>query len=154
MKKILVPLFAAAVLATTACQSGSKLPGAVRERFAPTYRTHVIEADQKTAYAAARRALRAMNYKFTSGGAAQGKIEAIGGLQAGSGAGSARQFSVSVRLGPAPTSGTEVAVLFSEVREDAFSKREGMGTTTPMQDTPLYDVFFRQLEQALATPEE
>ena len=152
VKKIPALVLASVVLALAGCESGSKFPGALRERISPTYRQHVVQADQKPVYEAARVALRKMNYKITSGGAAQGKIEALSVLQAGDGAGSARQVSLSVRLGVAPSSGTLVEALFSEIREDSFSKREGMGTSMPMQDTPLYDVFFRYLDEALAKP--
>ena len=154
VKKIPALLLAAVVLAVAGCESGSKLPTAFRERISPTYRTHVVTVEQKPAYEAARVALRKMNFKITSGGAAQGKLEAISVLQPGDGARSARQISLSVKLAPAPTKGTEVSALFSEIREDEFSKREGMGTSTPMQDTPLYEVFFRHLDEALTATAE
>ncbi len=137
-------------LALAGCESGAKLPTVFRERLSPTFRPHVVAAEQKPAYEAVRVALKKMSYTVTSGGAAQGKLEALGAVQPGDGAGSARQIAISVKLAPAAAPGsTEVSVLFSEIREDAFSKREGMGTTTPMKDTPLYDVFFRYLDEAV-----
>ncbi|MGC4073873.1 MAG: hypothetical protein QM760_15440 [Nibricoccus sp.] len=154
MKKIPVLLLASIILAFAGCESSPELPSVFRERVSPSYRTHVVAVEQKPAYEAARAALKKMNFKFTSGGAAQGKLEAINALQPGAGAGSARQVSLSVKLAPAANGGTEVSALFSEILEDAFSKREGMGTSTPMQDTPLYEVFFRHLDEELAKPVE
>jgi hypothetical protein len=154
VKKLATLLLAAVVLAGAGCESGPKLPAAFRERISPTYRPHSASADQKMAYEAARVAVRKMNFKFTSGGAAQGKLEAISVLQPGEGPRAARQISLSVKLAPGANGGTEVSALFSEIREDEFSKREGMGTSTPMQDTPLYEVFFRHLDEALARPAE
>ena len=154
MKKLITLLLVAVVLGSAGCESGSRIPAAFRERISPTYRPHSVSADQKTAYEAARAALRKMNFKFTSGGAAQGKLEAISVLQPGEGPRAARQISLSVKLAPGANGGTEVSALFSEIREDEFSKREGMGTSTPMQDTPLYEVFFRYLDEALARPAE
>lgn len=154
VKKISALLFAAVAFAVSGCESGPKLPSVFRERISPTYRTHVVKAEQKPAYEAARAALRKMNFKFSSGGPAQGKLEAISALQPGEGPRAARQVSLSVKLAPSSLGGTEVSALFSEIREDEFSKREGMGTSTPMQDTPLYEVFFRHLDEALAQPAE
>jgi hypothetical protein len=156
VKKISALLLIVSVLAALAgCTSGAKLPAVFRERISPTYRAHIVPVEQKAAYEAARTALKKMSYTVTGGGAAQGKLEALGAMQFGGGAGSARQISVSVKLAPAATAGsTEVSVLFSEIREDAFSKREGMGTTTPMANTPLYDVFFSHLDQAVSTRED
>lgn len=154
MKKFPALLFAAAALVLAGCESGPKLPAAFRERISPTFRPHVVAAEQKPAYEAARVALRKMNFKITSGGAAQGKIEAISELQPGEGPRSARQVSLSVKLTPATAGGTEVSAMFFEILEDNFGKRDGMGTSTPMPDTPLYDVFFRHLDEALAKPVE
>jgi hypothetical protein len=149
--KNLFALFLAVLsLAIVGCESGARLPAVFRERISPTYQSRVVAVEQKPAYEAARVALKKMNLTITSGGPAQGKIEGLSALQSGDGAGSARQLAISVRLTRALAGGTDVAVLFSEIREDAFSKREGMGTSTPMQDSPLYAVFFGHLDAALA----
>ena len=144
MKKILGFLCAASVLGLAGCSSGPQWPASLRERLSPTYRTHVVSVAQKPAYEAAREVLKEMHFRFVSGGPAQGRLEALGALQPGDGPRAARQISVNVKFAPAlnTPSGTEVMVLFSEILEDTFSKREGMGTTTPLQDTPLYEVFF------------
>lgn len=142
------------MLAVAGCESGSSLPSAFRERISPTYRSHVVQAEQKTVYEAARVAVKKMNYKVSSGGAAQGKLEAISALQTAEGPRAARQVSLSVKLAPGPNGGTEVSAMFFEILEDEFNKRDGMGTSTPMPDSPLYDVFFRHLDEALAKPAE
>jgi hypothetical protein len=144
-------LLTAFSFALVGCESGARLPSVFRERISPTYQTHAVLAAQRPTYEAAREALKKMSLTFTSGGAAQGKLEGLSVLQPGAGAGSARQIAISVKLSPLLWGGTEVAVLFSEIREDSFSKREGMGTSTPMKDTPLYDVFFSHLDQAVST---
>lgn len=142
------------MLAVAGCESGSGLPNAFHERVSPTFHPHVVTAEQKPAYEAARVAVKKMNFKFTSGGAAQGKLEAISSLQTAEGPRAARQVSLSVRLAPGPNGGTEVSAMFYEILEDEFNKRDGMGTSTPMQDSPMYDVFFRHLDEALAQPAE
>ncbi|ATC62492.1 hypothetical protein CMV30_00040 [Nibricoccus aquaticus] len=154
MKKISALLLAAIVLAVTGCESGSRFQTAFRERISPTFRPHVVKAEQKPAYEAARVAMKKMNFTFTSGGAAQGKMEAISALQTGEGPRAARQVSLSVKLAPAANGGTEVSAMFFEILENEFSKRDGSGTSTPMPDSPLYEVFFRHLDAALAQPAE
>ena len=114
----------------------------------------MVDADQRKTYEAARAALKQIHFNFVRGGAAQGKLEALSALQPGEGPRAARQVSLSVKLSLGPNGGTEIAALFSEIREDEFSKREGMGTSTPMDDTPLYEVFFRYVDQQLAKPVE
>ena len=154
VKLLSVLLLAGAAIVLSGCESGPKMPSIFRERFSPTYHTHVVAAEQKATYEAAREAVRQLGYSFVRGGAAQGELEALSTLQPGSGAGSARQVSVKVKLAPATSGGTEVSVLFSEIREDDFSKREGMGTTTAMSESGLYAVFFSKLDAALAQPKE
>lgn len=154
VKILSVLLLAGSALVITGCESGAKMPSVFRERFSPTYHKHVVAAEQKAAYEAAREAVRLMGYSFVRGGAAQGELEALSTLQPGSGARAARQVSLNVKLALAPGGGTEVAALFSEIREDEFSKREGMGTTTAMSDSGLYAVFFSKLDAALAVPKE
>ena len=154
VKILSVLLLAGAAIVLSGCESGSKMPSVFRERFAPTYHTHSVAAEQKATYEAAREAVRQLGYSFVRGGAAQGELEALSTLQPGSGARSARQVSIKMKLAPATGGGTEVSVLFSEIREDDFSKREGMGTTTAMSESGLYAVFFSKLDAALAQPKE
>jgi len=48
--------------------------------------------------------------------------------------------------------GTEVRVTLTEIIEDDFNKGAGHGTESPLRDTPLYDVLFRHIGQALPAP--
>jgi hypothetical protein len=125
------------------------MPSSMRERFTgPTYRTRVVEADQRKTYEAAKLALREIDFKFVRGGPAQGKLHAISSVSSSSDLRGARQLELDVKLGYAP-GGTEVGLLFSEITEDDSTTRGGMGTSAPMRDSALYEVFFRAIEQAL-----
>ena len=129
---------------------GTDFKTSVREKFeGPTYRTKVVTADARTAYEAVRQSSEKLGFRFVRGGPAQGRFEALSGLSAGDSLKSTRQLSMVVKLSPAAT-GTELAVLITEQVEDDFNKGAGQATETPLRDTPLYDVFFRNVEQALA----
>ncbi len=139
--------------ALTGCSSfeSVSMPSSVRERFSPTYQTRIVNADQRTTYEAAKAALKRMDFRFERGGPAQGKLSAIGGLTVSGDMRGARQLSLEVKL-TAASGGTEVAALFSEITEDDFSKHPGMGITSPVRQTGIYDVFFQHVESALAAP--
>lgn len=125
----------------------------VRERVSPQYKMKVVKVDQRTAYAAALKALGKMNYTFERGGPAQGVIHAVGPMDTSvSGPGTARQYWFDARFSPSTEvdGATNVEILFSFLIEEDFSKHPGQGTLTPMRDTPLYEVFFNYLDQALA----
>ena len=123
----------------------------MRERFAPTYHTRIVNADQRKTYDAAKAALKAMDFRFERGGPAQGKLSGIGSLAVSNDMRGSRQLSVDVKLTPV-SGGTEVAALFSEITEDDFSKHPGMGITSPVRQTGIYDVYFQHIESALAAP--
>ena len=128
------------------------MPGAMRERISgPTYRPHVVNADQRTTYLAAKKALEKISFSFVRGGPAQGKLTGLSRLATSDDMRGSRQVQVDVKLSPVP-GGTEVAVLFSEIIEDDFNRHAGMGTTSPMRDTALYEVYQRYLAEALAAP--
>lgn len=143
--------FALGVVALSGCSSSDPLPlpGAVRERFAPTYRTRVVQADKRQTYDAAKLALKEIGFRFVNGGPAQGKLSGLNNVSLSSDGRGSRQLSIDVKLTPVPD-GTEVAVLFSDVIEDDFGNRPGMGTTTPVRESALYEAYFRDVEQALA----
>lgn len=146
--KVLITVLAlGASLLIAGCESRPSISETVRQKFAPTFKTHVVQVEQRQAYDAAKAALGKFGFRFMSGGPAQGKIEALSAVDASDALQRARQVSLSVRLSPASSGGTEVEALFSEILEDSFSKREGMGTTQPLKDTPLYEVFFRHLDE-------
>ena len=139
----------ALILALVGCHSVNEVPTNVRERFTgPAYRIRVFPSEQKKVYAAARTALDKMHYKFLRGGAAQGKIEALSVIS-GDPLKGARQTSLDIKMSPDVEGGTEVSLLFSEITEDDFNKRSSLGTSTPLHDTPLYEIFFGYLQEAL-----
>jgi hypothetical protein len=115
-------------------------------------RSRVFQADQKATYMAARAAVDQLGYRFVRGGPAEGKIDALSGISGGDEAGSSRQISLKVRLDYEADAGTTVTIQFSEIIEADSSNQPGMATETPMRDTPLYEVFFRNLQQALQAP--
>lgn len=139
------------VLLLAGCES---VRSDMRERFSgPTYQSRVVAVEPKPAYDAARAALASINFKFEGGGAAQGKIKAIGPLQPRvNGPGTASQMYADVKLSKALEGGTTVEVLFSELVEDDFNKRPGQGQITPLRSSSLYEVFFRYLDQEIAKP--
>jgi hypothetical protein len=59
---------------------------------------------------------------------------------------------MKVRLSPADPSGTSVEVALEEILETESSSLPGLATETPLRDTPLYEVFFRNLGKALKAP--
>lgn len=155
MKILLVLGVAGLALLTAGCGSvnsvGSNFRAGLQEKFqGPVYRSQVVEADRRAAYEAAREAVRAMGFRITRGGAAQGVIEALSGLATSDSLDSTRQRGIYIMLANAPE-GTEVSLRVTEIIEDSFRKGPGLGTENTLRDTPLYEVFFRHLEQALAT---
>ena len=56
---------------------------------------------------------------------------------------------MKIRLKPALDGGTEVRVTLEEIIEADSRRRAGQGTSTPLRDTPLYEVLFRNVQQAL-----
>jgi hypothetical protein len=142
---------AAAFLA--GCESDTfsdSLHSVLSEREAP--RSKVFPSDQKAVFAAAKAAVDQMGYRFLRGGPAEGRIDALSGISGGDDTGSSRQISMKVRMDYAADTGTTVTVSFAEIIEADSSNQPGMATETPMRDTPLYEVFFRNLQQALLAP--
>jgi hypothetical protein len=120
----------------------------VREKFAaPQPKVRTFPADTRTVYAAARTALGQMSFRVISGGAAQGKIEAVSGLNSDDSRRATRQVLMSIRIEPAMEGGSAVSVLLKEAVEEDFEK--GIATHTVLRDTPYYEVFFRNLGAAL-----
>jgi hypothetical protein len=140
-------------LALAGCESVQDVTSSVRERLAARTapHTHMFAAESRTLYAAARSAIDAMGFSFLRGGPAQGEIDAISGLSSDNSLRTTRQITMKVRLVAVP-GGTEARVTLSEVIEDDFNKGAGHGTESPLRDTPLYEVLFRHIEQALAAP--
>ena len=139
-----------AVLALAGCGSvGSDFTTGVREKFeGPTYHTKVVSADVRAVYDASKQASDKLGFRFVSGGPAQGRLQALSGLAATDSLQGARQLSLAVKLS-AVAEGTEVAVLITEQVEDDFNKGSGQATETTLRESPLYEAFYRNLEQTL-----
>jgi hypothetical protein len=151
VKSLALILLAVATLSFGACDSVHSVPANVREKFTgPTYRTKTFPADSRKTYEAAKAALGKINFRFVRGGPAQGQIEALSGLVTSDTLKSTRQLGLDVKLSNAIDGGTTVAVLFNEMVEDDSTNRGGLGVSTSLHDTALYDVYFRYIEEALA----
>lgn len=151
MKKIFVLCFAAAITVFAGCESMSDMKDGVRERFRarnePKLRS--FAADQRATYAAALSAAKQMGFRVTRGGPAQGKLEAISGLVTSDSLNSSRQIALKLALSSGSNGGTEMSLWLDEIIEADSARRLGQGTSTPLRDTPLYEVFFRTVQQAL-----
>jgi hypothetical protein len=89
-----------------------------------------------------------MGYTFSRGGPAEGWLDALGPVLPGDAGENARQISLHAEF-HAAEGGTEVALNLKEIIEDS-SAHLGMATTTPLRDTPLYEVFFHAIQANLA----
>jgi hypothetical protein len=151
--KSLILAAACGALLLSGCESGfsDDVRSALGPREAP--RSRVFQADQKATYAAARRAVDEMEFHFEKGGPAEGTLEALSAISGGDeGATSARQISMKVSMQPGPESGTEVDVSLTEILSADATNQPGMATQTPLRDTPLYDVFFKDIQKYLDQP--
>jgi hypothetical protein len=148
MKYFSLYFLGAILVAFTGCES---VRSKVENRFAsPVYQSKIVSVDQHKAFEVARAALARMNFTYEGGGPAQGKIRALGPMHPSPSApGTARQISADVKLSPGPESGTMIEILFSEMVEDDFNKRPGLGELTPLRDAPIYEVFFSYVDGEL-----
>ncbi len=148
---VAVLLLATCSLALTGCESLGDATSGVRERFAKRNepRTRAFTAPPRVVFDAVKAAADRMGYRQTRGGAAQGIFEGVSGVDIGQAAGSARQVAISVRLDDTLDGGTEMKVRFSEILEADSRGQMGMATETTMHDTPLYEVFFRNVQTSL-----
>ena len=150
-------LLALLSLATlSGCESLADATSSVREKIAAREqpRTHLYPATQRATYDAARVAVEQMGFRFIRGGAAQGQLEAVSGLSTSDTLRSSRQIALKLRLNATLDGGTEATLLLSEIIENDSSGRAGQGTATPLRDTPLYEVFFRNVQQSLDAPKK
>ena len=78
----------------------------------------------------------------------------MSGLQAGGeqGLDSTRQFQLEATFSPAPEGGTQVDVIVHEVVEEDSRQSPGLGTSKALRDSPVYDEFFRAIQNRLAAP--
>ena len=147
-----VLMFGAVVLA--GCDTLDDAASSVRDRFAARNepRTKTFSSPPRVVYDAVKAAASSMGYSFVRGGPAQGEFEAVSGVAPGEMAGTAQQLTMKVRLhGGLDGTSTDVSVRFTQILEEDSRDRPGMATEATMRDTPLYEVFFRGVQQALDT---
>jgi hypothetical protein len=152
MKPFLLGALCIAALAFTGCDTLEDASSNVRERFGAHEQTRdkTFSSPPRVVFEAVKLAASNMGYRQTRGGPAQGEFEAINSVSVGETAGTAQQFAVKVRLhGGLDGNSTDVSVRFTEILETGSGSGRGMGTETTMKDTPLYEVFFRNVQQAL-----
>jgi hypothetical protein len=149
-----LPLAAACLAAALLCGCNSDLQDEVRSALGPREkpRSQVFQADKKQAYEAAKAAVDEMSFRFVRGGPATGELEAMSDVTSGDEPNSSRQILMKVHLSPAGESGTEVQVSLIETLEADSSNGQGRATETPLMDTPLYNVFFRDVQNSLNAP--
>jgi uncharacterized protein YceK len=150
MKNVIGAGLVLVIALLSGCATLSDATSGVREAMAERDqpRTHSYEADQRTTYQAVRIAAEKMGYRFLKGGAAQGRLEAVGSVGAGESNRSSRQIMMRVDLKPAEDK-TEVRVRLTEVIESESGSRSVTTTESPLRGTPQYEVFFRAVQQVL-----
>ena len=151
--RLVVMLLAGCCVAFTGCEALDSAAGSVREKFAKRNeaRSRTFNGSPRAVFDAVKLAATNMGYRQTRGGSAQGEFDGMSAVDAGEAARSARQVGIKVKLRASlDGDSTEVRVRFTEILESDSSSRMGMATETTMQDTPLYEVFFRKVQESLA----
>ena len=141
----------ALVVVAAGCQSVSDATSNVRERLAAREegRKRSYTSTPRETYQAVRTTAEQMGYRFLRGGAAQGFFEAISGIGRGEVGRGSRQVAMKVTLRPSLDEGTEVHILLTEIIEDGSANGAPLVTEGPLQGTPQYEVFFRNVQQAI-----
>jgi hypothetical protein len=101
---------------------------------------------------AARAALDEMGYGYVRGGPAQGVIEALSSVETG-GEGSmngARQLQIEAHFSSTADGGTQVDAVMHELVQSDLNQHPGMGTSTLLRDSPVYEEFFATIGRHLA----
>jgi hypothetical protein len=113
----------------------------------------VFAADEKATYAAARAALEPMGFTFEHGGPAQREIDALSHVSGGDEPATARQFTLKAKFEPSlDGTTTEVSVKMDEIDEEDTGRNLSRATEVPLTDTPLYEVFFNEIQKKLKHP--
>ena len=116
----------------------------------PAPLTRTFMADPRATYAAARSAIKQMDYRVTGGGPAQGELRAVSPVGPGDDPGTAHQFTLRAEFHPTlDGTGTEVSVRMTEILESDSTHHQGTGTEAPLRDTGLPQVFLDALQAAL-----
>ena len=134
------------------CVSVESVPATVKDRFegAPPNRVRTVDGNQRQVYEAARMAMEKLGYHYTSGGAAQGRLEGFSKIGEDDSFRSSRQRSISIHLQTLDGGKVEVQVRLTEIVEDDSNRSAMPATETPLRDPAAFDVFFENLEQCLA----
>lgn len=144
MKRIWAMAFGVSALLAAGCASVTdRLEGDIPPR------TQVFQADPRTTYAAARAALGSMSFRFTRGGPAEGVMEAISMIEPGDVAGTSQQQELRAEFHPTDSGGTAVDVWFRQIEAADSQDYLHPPTEDPLEDTPLYEIFFRGIQQNL-----
>lgn len=150
MKAVFLALLTSlTLLGLAGCDTLSTTGDGLFATVPPQVRT--FEADQKTVFFAAQRALKRMDFTLSRTQLAQGRIEAHSNLRTTEVYGAARQFTLKIELSGLGDRHTEVAALLYEQSEADFKSG---ATNRAIRQHGLYDSFFAQLEQALKEPAE
>jgi hypothetical protein len=81
-------------------------------------------------------------------------MEAVSGVSSNDSLRSARQITLKLQLKEVVEGMTEASLVLSEIIESDSRSSAGMGTGAQLNDTPLYEVFFRNVQQALDAPKK
>ena len=141
--------FSLLCLVLSGCDSVSEQ---IRAPFvAPQPKSRVFAADERATYAAARAALDEMGFGYVRGGPAQGVIEALSSVQTGEGSmNGGRQLQLEAHFSPTADGGTQVDVVMHELVQSDLNQHPGMGTSTLLRDSPVYEEFFAAIGRRLA----
>jgi hypothetical protein len=124
--------------------------GRIREKFTgPVYETRGFAVTPERAFDAARNAVEQMGFRVTRAGQAQGVIAGLGKIASDNELRGSRQRTISVRL-TLERDTVQIGVLITEIVEDDFGGGPRQATEVPYRESPLYTVFFRNVEQGLA----
>ena len=143
---------AAAGLLVAGCESTGGPIDRVRQQVTGDYPTQVrtFAADEKTTFAAAKQALKAMDFHFTHGGQAQGIMHAASEIEPGDKFGTLHQFGLKADFQTGlDGKTTDVTLTMTETIADDVGGKLGSGSETPLRDTALAQVFLRNIEVAL-----
>lgn len=143
------------MLAVPGCgTSGQDYTAGLREKVqGPDYRTTLLEDRQQgEVFTAAVAALENMGFRVTRSRAAAGVIEGMSGLRSDDALIGSHQRAVYVRLRQ-NLDAVRVEVRFTEIVEESFAKGPGRATENTLRDTPLHEVFLREVGKPPASPE-
>ena len=110
----------------------------------PQVRT--FEADQKTVFYAAQKALKRMDYNLTRSRLTSGTVEGTSNLRDTQVFGASRQFEFKIKIERLLDGQSEVAVRLFEHSEADF---KGTPSIRALEDHGLYDAFFENLAYVL-----